>query len=144
MHCWGYKVTAFCIKKYLDDTSVISIDNNRRLDDNPDDVYPSISICLREGLFVDTNFVQGSDIENMVKGYTEFNKSFFENVTYEDMTITLQIEALLLSKPQLNHNSTQRQPNITSVWLDTKMTLHTTSSHRNSMSAISQLLLTRF
>ena len=31
-----------------------------------------------------------------------------------------------LPNPQLNHNSTQPQPNITLVGLDTKMTLHTT------------------
>ena len=30
----------------------------------------------------------------------------------------------LLSKPQLNHNLTQPQPNKTLVGLDTKMTLH--------------------
>ena len=50
-----------------------------------------------------------------------------------------------LSKPQLNHNSTW--PNITLVGLDMKMTLHTPyhpTTNRNSMSAISQLLLTRF
>ena len=45
-------------------------------------------------------------------------------------------------KPQLNHNSTQ--PNITLVGLNMKMALHTTSTHRNSMPAISPLLLTRF
>ena len=57
------RMTAFCIKKYLDDTSVVSIDNNRRFHDNPDYVYPSISIFLWEGLFVDTNFVKGSILE---------------------------------------------------------------------------------
>ena len=31
-----------------------------------------------------------------------------------------------LSNPQLNHNSTQPQPNITLVGLDTEMNLHTT------------------
>ena len=56
----------------------------------------------------------------------------------------------ILSQPQLNHNSTQ--PKITKVGFDTKMTLH--HHHHpppppppptaNSMSAISQLLLTRF
>ena len=52
---------------------------------------------------------------------------------------------LELSKPQLNHKSTQ--PNITLVGLDTKTTLHTTpppTPHTNSILAISQLLLTRF
>ena len=51
----------------------------------------------------------------------------------------------ILSKHQLNHNLTQ--PNITLVGLDVKMTLRTTSPHptnRNSMSVISQLLLTWF
>ena len=44
-----------------------------------------------------------------------------------------------------NHNSIQSQPNITLVRLDVKMTLHTTPPHpHNSMSAISQLLLTQF
>ena len=52
-----------------------------------------------------------------------------------------------LSKPQLNHNSTQ--PNVTLVGLDMKIILYTTpphptTHHRNSMLAISRLLLTRF
>ena len=54
----------------------------------------------------------------------------------------------ILSKPQLNHNSTQPQPSISLVGIDTKMTLHTTPSHqpthRNAMLAIYQLLLTHF
>ena len=86
-------MTAFCIHKYLDDASLVSI-NSRRFHDTPDDVYPSISICLYGGLFVDTNNVTGSDIAKMVMGSTEFNASFFENITYDDMTTTLQIEAL--------------------------------------------------
>ena len=51
-----------------------------------------------------------------------------------------------LSKPQLNHNSTQ--PNITLSWVrhENDFAHHptTTPHHRNSMLAISQLLLTRF
>ena len=86
-------MTAFCIYKYLDDASVVSM-KSRRFHDTPDDVYPSISICLYNGLFVDTNNAKGSDIEKMLKGLTEFNKSFFDNITYEDMTTTLQIEEL--------------------------------------------------
>ena len=52
-----------------------------------------------------------------------------------------------LSKPQLNYKSTQPQPNITLVGKAMKMTLHTphpTTNHTNSMSTITQLLLTRF
>ena len=52
---------------------------------------------------------------------------------------------ILLSKPQINHSSTQPQPNITLVELDTNMTLHTTPpahpTRHKSMFAISQLLL---
>ena len=51
------------------------------------------------------------------------------------------------NKKQLNHNSTQPQPNITLVGLDMKMPLHTTPPtppHTNSMSAISQLLVIQF
>ena len=49
-----------------------------------------------------------------------------------------------LSTPQLNQNSAQPQPYITLIGLDTKMILQTTPHHRNSMLAISQLLLTQF
>ena len=63
-------MTAYCIHKYLDDASLVSI-NSRRFHDNPGDVYPSISICLYGGLFLDTNNVEGSDIAKMVKGSTE-------------------------------------------------------------------------
>ena len=46
-------------------------------------------------------------------------------------------------EPQLNHNSTQ--PNITSSWVRHENDFaHHPTTHRNSMSAISQLLLTRF
>ena len=50
---------------------------------------------------------------------------------------------MLLSRPQLNHNSTQ--PNITFSWVRDKndFAYHPTP-HTNSMLAISQLLLTRF
>ena len=49
-----------------------------------------------------------------------------------------------LSKPQLNPNSTQ--PNITLSWVrhENDFAYHPATHHRNSMSAISQLLLTRF
>ena len=58
--------------------------------------------------------------------------------------------SILLSQPQLNHNSTQ--PNITKVGFDTKMTLRHHHHHPpppptttgNSTSSISQLLLIRF
>ena len=90
---WAIGMTAFCIHKYLDDASVVSI-NSRKFHDTQDDVYPSISICLYRGLFVDTNNVTGSDIEKMVKGSTELNESFIGNITYEDMTTTLQILGL--------------------------------------------------
>ena len=36
----------------------------------------------------------------------------------------------ILSKLQLHHNSTQPQPNITLVGLDTKLTLHTPPHHQ--------------
>ena len=51
------------------------------------------------------------------------------------MTLTV------LSKPQLNHSSTQ--PNITLVGIDTKMTLHTPhpTTHRNSMLAFTDPIL---
>ena len=39
----------------------------------------------------------------------------------------------MLSKHQLNHNSTQPQPNITLVGLDTKMTLQTTPPHPHKL-----------
>ena len=44
-----------------------------------------------------------------------------------------------LSKAKLNHNSTQSQPNITSVGLDTIMTLYTpsTTPHKLNVSNIS-------
>ena len=49
----------------------------------------------------------------------------------------------LLSKPQLNHNSTQ--PNITLSWVRHENDFaHHPPTHTNSMLAISQLLLTRF
>ena len=86
-------MTVFCIHKYLDDASVVST-NSRRFHDTPDDVYPSISICLHGELFVDTNNAKGSDIEKMVKGSKGFNESFFENITYDDMTTSLKIFAL--------------------------------------------------
>ena len=47
----------------------------------------------------------------------------------------------LLSQPQLSHNSTQHY--ITKVWFDMKMTPPSTTT-KNSMSEISQLLLTQF
>ena len=54
----------------------------------------------------------------------------------------------LIVEPQLNHNSTQPEPNITLFELDMKMILHTTPTthpHKfNSMSSISRLLLIRF
>ena len=86
-------MTALCIYKYLDDASVVSI-NSRRFHDTPDYVYPSISICLVGGLFVDTNNVKGSDIEKMVKGSAEYDETFFKNITNDDVTTTLQIVAL--------------------------------------------------
>ena len=51
---------------------------------------------------------------------------------------------LFLSKPQLNHNSTQ--PNITLSWVrhENDFAYHPTTPHTNSMSAISQMLQTRF
>ena len=54
----------------------------------------------------------------------------------------------ILSKPQLNHNLTQPQPNITLVGFAMRMTLHNPSPPPphppHSMSEISQLLLTKF
>ena len=54
----------------------------------------------------------------------------------------------MLSNSQLNHKTTQPQPNITLLGLDLKMTLHTPppthAPHTNSISAIFQLLMTRF
>ena len=38
---------------------------------------------------------------------------------------------LVLSNPQLNHNSTQAHQNINLVWLDMKITLHTTTFNVN-------------
>ena len=57
---------------------------------------------------------------------------------------TTIVEVMLLSKPQLIHNSTQPQSNITLVGLDMKMTFQTTPQPHptHSMLAISQLLLT--
>ena len=43
----------------------------------------------------------------------------------------------ILSKPQLNHNSIQPQPNITFVGLDLKMTLHTHHPQKLNVSNIS-------
>ena len=75
---------------------------------------------------------------------SEFSGFFFSIALTFNGTLSRSYK---LSKPQLSHNSTQPQFNITLVGLDTKMTLHTTPPHHhhtNSMLAISQLLMTQF
>ena len=54
------------------------------------------------------------------------NKEESPTMKYFDI-IQNSFYPIMLSKPQLNHNSTQPQPNITLVGLDTKMTLHSTT-----------------
>ena len=57
---------------------------------------------------------------------------------------TKHVKIKVIVKTPTQHKSTQPQPNLTLVGLDRKMTLHTPHHHRNSMLAISQLLLTGF
>ena len=50
-------MTAFCIHKYIKNESVVSI-SYRRFHSTPEDIYPSISICFKNGQtgpFVDVN-----------------------------------------------------------------------------------------
>ena len=87
-------MTLFCFKKFLKNESVVSA-SYKLFHETPDDVYPSISICFQNrkiGPFEDTNDIKKTDISNMMKGITEFNQSLLGNLTYEDMTIKLQIK----------------------------------------------------
>ena len=79
--------------------------------------------------------------------FSSLKTNFYLQWAAQEVTLSLSVLWVRMSpyllKHQLNHNSTQ--PNITLVGLDMKMTLHpTTTIHRNSMLAISQLLLTWF
>ena len=95
-----------------------------------------------------------------VKLSTKWSKVYFNSiwqcsldVLKLDRLVDGQVEALLslviLSKPELNHNSTQPQSPITLVvGLDTKMTLHTptqpTLLHKlnvSNISAVTDLIL---
>ena len=89
-------MTLFCVFKYFKNESVVSV-SYKVFHDTPDDVYPSISICLRAtkvGPFVDTNDISREDISDMMRGLTKYNQSLLMNITYEDMTIKLPVERL--------------------------------------------------
>ena len=89
-------MTSFCVFKYFKNESVVSV-SYKVFHDTPDDVYPSISICLRAtnvGPFVDTNDISREDISDMMRGLTKYNQSLLMNITYEDMTIKLPVERL--------------------------------------------------
>ena len=89
-------MTLFCVFKYFKNESIVSV-SYKVFHDTPDDVYPSISICLgnkKFGPFVDTNNISAEDISDMMKGLTKYNQSLLKNITYEDMTIRLPVERL--------------------------------------------------
>ena len=88
-------MTSLCLHKYFKNDSVVSV-SYKRFHDTPDDVYPSISLCfqsLRSGPFMDTDDIKKNDIRNMMTGITAFNQSLLGNLTYEDITIKLEIKA---------------------------------------------------
>ena len=89
-------MTSFCVFKYFKNESIVSV-SYKVFHYTPDDVYPSISICLgnkKFGPFVDTNNISAEDISDMMKGRTKYNQSLLKNITYEDMTIRLPVERL--------------------------------------------------
>ena len=90
-------MTAFCVYKYLKNESVVSV-NNKMFHETPDDVYSSFFICffnLESGPFVDTNDIKKTDIRNMMWGEASSNQSLLGNVTYEDITIKMDIERII-------------------------------------------------
>ena len=89
-------MSSFCIYKYCKNESVVSLDF-KGFHDTIEDVYPSITICLEaysSNLFVDKNKVKKKDIYYMMTGLSFHNKTFFQNTSYEDLTIALPIEFL--------------------------------------------------
>ena len=86
-------MTSYCIYKYLKNESVVSV-SHKIFHDTPDDVYPSISICFQSlsGPFVDTRDIKKNDIAEMMNGSTTFNQSLLDNLTYNDITLKLEIE----------------------------------------------------
>ena len=96
-------MTTFCIVKYLKNKSVVSV-NYKQFQDPPTDVYPSISICFRKP-FIKTNNTEDAKVEEMMKGERKFNKSLMENVTYDDMTVKLDVNQIEYYKLDNDLNS---------------------------------------
>ena len=89
-------MTSFCVFKYFKNESVVSV-SYKVFHDTPDDVYPSITICLgtsKFGPFVETNNISHEYIAQMMKGRKKYNRSLLGNITYEDMTIKLPVKSL--------------------------------------------------
>ena len=89
-----------------------------------------ICICLNDFLVAHQQLCSGIRWLMRLIIQNRFQTDFWSSkkLTFSNMAWVGDAEVFMfwrkLSKPQLNHNSTQ--PNITSVGLDTKMTLHTT------------------
>ena len=83
-------MSLFCVLKYLKNESVVSV-SYKLFQETPEDVYPSISICLiftdKLGPFVDTNNISRKDIAHMMTGQNNYTKRSFEEITYENMTM---------------------------------------------------------
>ena len=99
-------MTSLCVVKYLNNDSVVSL-SYQVFQVTPEDVYPSISICFRNpsfGPFVDTNNIKRETIAKMMKGQTKYDKNIFENITYEDMTISMTVEKMFYTLLRENSN----------------------------------------
>ena len=99
-------MTSLCVVKYFKNDSVVSL-SYQVFQVTPEDVYPSISICFRNpsfGPFVDTNNIKRETIAKMMKGQTKYEKNIFENITYEDMTISMTVEKIFYILLRENSN----------------------------------------
>ena len=85
-------MSTFCMVKYFKNKSVVSV-NYRQFHDTPSDVYPSISLCFGPP-FKNTNNTEDAKIAEMMKGQRKLNQSLLENVTYEDMTLKLDVDKI--------------------------------------------------
>ena len=87
-------MSLLCVHRFMKNESVVSV-SYKVFHETPDDVYPSISICFQDarlGPFEDTNDIKKSEIADMMTGKIEYNQSLLGNLTYEDMTMKLQIK----------------------------------------------------
>ena len=85
-------MSCYCLRKYLNNESIAAV-SYTEFHDSPDDVYPSITICLSNGIsgpFVDTENMNKTEVANMIKEWGNINSSILGNVTYDDITIGMQ------------------------------------------------------